>query len=235
MLKIFKGLGFSSSSNIVFLWWERPFSVDVLHVLRSVNHYTKQRAIIDVAVGEGEAVDVGSTVLYDVYLFDERASGTLKMGTKLRTERAFITEKFADDIQWQGGFIGMKVHGRRLIASGQMLMHVFLRREPTPVNVLNISGIRKNSEECDFPPPQNTASSSSESVPYQPPRQRLRSGSEDFHPSRVLQAINDLSAKLDAMNITLERIRSSLGVPSPVGIFLIASYQAVGRGFLVLS
>lgn len=40
-------------------------------------------------------------------------------------------------------------------------------REPTPVNVLNISGIRKNSEECDFPPPQNTAPSSSESVPYQ--------------------------------------------------------------------
>lgn len=48
-------------------------------MLRSVNHYTKQRAIIDVAVGEGEAVDVGSTVLYDVYLFDERASGTLKV------------------------------------------------------------------------------------------------------------------------------------------------------------
>lgn len=31
-------------------------------------------------------------------------------------------------LQWQGGFIGMKVRGRRLIASGQMLMHVFLRR-----------------------------------------------------------------------------------------------------------
>uniref|UniRef100_A0A0N5AN44 C2 NT-type domain-containing protein n=1 Tax=Syphacia muris TaxID=451379 RepID=A0A0N5AN44_9BILA len=77
-------------------------------VLRSINRCSKQRSYVDVVVGQGDQdVGVGSSILCEICNFDETASGTLK---------------------WQGGFIGMKVRGKRIIASGQMVMLVTVRR-----------------------------------------------------------------------------------------------------------